>query len=545
MSGLTLAALLAADAGGYGAAAAAWQQLATRVDDAAEQLIRGTRELEDAWPLGPASQAAHDKTARLRAEVSNTYNPARRVGQALREHADALPGLQQNARSIIDEAAAAGIAVDAATGTVTAPASMYQTSAPHTVAQTVNAYVHQLSGVLTAAAELDARTANAINANLPDPATGFGGLSLRPVSKEDLEAQKGRSPAEVAAWWNSLTPEQQEQAIADHPQLVGWLDGVPATDRDVANRIVLDRRVNELQTTEDAYRRRIAELEAMRPDPYSPEANELYQLRQEVAAIDKEQAKVDSVQRALDKLGDKGLLLGFDAEPGRDGRAIVAVGNPDTAKHTAVWVPGLGTEMDDTAGNVNRVKNLQEAADGLTPEPNDVATVMWLGYDAPELDSVVGSGRSEQGGPLLDRYVDGLRATHTGGPQHVTVAGHSYGSTVVAEAALRGDGLAADDIVTAGSPGMHTNRAEDLQIDPRHVWAGSADGDHVSGAGGSVWGVHDNEPSDGDFGANRYATDTEGHSAYWTPGTESLLNQARVVVGQYGAVTLEHGSAPQ
>jgi hypothetical protein len=223
----------------------------------------------------------------------------------------------------------------------------------------------------------------------------------------------------------------------------------------------------------------------------------------------------------------------------------VAVGNPDTAKHTAVWVPGLGTELDDTAGNVNRVKNLQEAADGLTPEEGDVATVMWLGYDAPELTTVGGYGRSEQGGPLLDRYVDGLRATHTGGGQHVTVVGHSYGSTVVAEAALDGDGLAADDIVTAGSPGMHTDRAEDLQIDPRHVWAGHAEGDPVSGAGGSIPGVHNNEPSDGDFGANRYTTDTHGHSDYWQQGSESLLNQARVVVGQYDQVGLEHGSAPQ
>jgi hypothetical protein len=56
---------------------------------------------------------------------------------------------------------------------------------------------------------------------------------------------------------------------------------------------------------------------------------------------------------------------------------------------------------------------------------------------------------------------------------------------------------------------------------------------------------HDNEPSDADFGANRDTTDTHGHSAYWTPGSESLGNHARVVVGQYGAVGLEHGSAPQ
>jgi hypothetical protein len=115
------------------------------------------------------------------------------------------------------------------------------------------------------------------------------------------------------------------------------------------------------------------------------------------------------------------------------------------------------------------------------------------------------------------------------------IEGHSYGSTVVAEAALRGDGLDADDILTAGSPGMHTDRAADLQIDPRHVRAGQADGDHVAGVGGSIWGAHGNEPSDKDFGANRYVVDTEGHSAYWTPGTESLRNQALVVVGQYDA----------
>jgi hypothetical protein len=170
---------------------------------------------------------------------------------------------------------------------------------------------------------------------------------------------------------------------------------------------------------------------------------------------------------------------------------------------------------------------------------------MWLGYDAPELLTVLGSGRSEQGGVALNRFVDGLRATHDRGPSHVTAIGHSYGSTVVAEAALRGDGLAVDDIVTAGSPGMHTDRAEDLQIDPRHVWAGHAKGDPVSGWGGSIWGVHDNEPSDKDFGANRYVVDTEGHSDYWRPGSESLLNQAHIVVGQYDKVTLEHGSAPR
>ena len=98
VTGLTLQMLLAADAGAFTAAAQAWQAMAEDLDNAAEDLIRGTRDLEDAWPSGPASQAAHEKAARLRAEVSNTYNPCRRIYQALQEHADTLPGLQQIAR---------------------------------------------------------------------------------------------------------------------------------------------------------------------------------------------------------------------------------------------------------------------------------------------------------------------------------------------------------------------------------------------------------------------------------------------------------------
>ena len=124
----------------------------------------------------------------------------------------------------------------------------------------------------------------------------------------------------------------------------------------------------------------------------------------------------------------------------------------------------------------------------------------------------------------------------------ITVLGHSYGSVVVGEAASHGDGLAVDDVITAGSPGMSVNTAWDLHLDPRHVWAGGAADDPMTGGPGSIPGVHDNEPTDQDFGANRYHVDTSGHSGYWEPDSVSLRNQAAVVVGQYDLVTLDHGS---
>jgi hypothetical protein len=528
MSALTLEHLLTADASPWHAAAGAWRQLSTGLDDAAEQLIRGTRGLEDSWPLGPASEAAHTRTEHLEAEVGNSYNPARRIYDVVDRHAHGLTELRAQAEAIVASAQAAGLTVHPATGDVTAPASAYLGGNLDHTARAIAAVLAELQQILVRARDLDASTANAITVNLPAPRTGFGQLTLPPVSRDALAAQAGRPPADVRAWWESLTPAQQEQAIVDHPDLVGWLDGVPATDRDTANR-------RRLAGDRQRLAERQAALEARGTgDPAV--AEELKRVKAQRAALDK-------VDNRLAQIGPTGLLLGID--PAGDGKAVVAVGNPDTARHTAVWVPGLGTEMADVPGNVTRVLNLQQAADALTPEPGDVATVMWLGYDAPETNfSVVGSERAEQGGAALDRYVDGLRATHDPGPSHLSVEGHSYGSTVVAEAALRGDGLAADDILAAGSPGMHTDKAADLRIDPRHVWAGQAEGDLVAGAGGSIWGVHGNEPSDEDFGGNRYAVDTEGHSAYWQAGSTSLRNQAAIVAGLYGLVELEHGQAP-
>ena len=439
---------------------------------------------------------------------------------------------------------------------------MYQaSSAPHTIAQLVNSYVHQLTGVLDQAVALDERTTTSINLNLPDAETGFGRLSLPPVSRATLEGQRGRPPRDVNAWWLTLTPEQQEQAIADYPELVGWLDGVPAADRDTANRLFLSQRQAQLQSLKDDYLRRIAQLQAEQPSLYSEKGMELSSLLQELGALNAAQAKLAPVEAALAKLGDKGLLLGID--PTGDGRVIIAVGDPDVARHTAVWVPGLGTTLEGSTGdNVERMLNLRERADLMTPtQANDVSTIMWLGYDAPELTTVAFEQRSRDGAGPYTQFMDGMRATHQSGDLHLTAMGHSYGSTVVGEAALTGR-LPVDDIITAGSPGTHAGNASQLMADPRHVWAGSAHNDPVSKpevvgkyvvavpivgswiAAGYADG-HGISPHEADFGANRYIVDTSGHSNYWDPDTVSLKNQAAIIMGAYDRVTLEHGRAPR
>ncbi|KWX08700.1 hypothetical protein TR74_13775, partial [Carbonactinospora thermoautotrophica] len=328
----------------------------------------------------------------------------------------------------------------------------------------------------------------------------------------------GTDPQRVADWWKGLSEAEREQYLHAYPDRVGMLDGLPAVARDEANRSLLEQRLAELRG---------------RRDRLSGEEEKILR--------GLEQIETQLERSALDPKALPLYVLGLDTRG--DGRAIVAVGNPDTAKHTAVVVPGLGTELNDIGGQIGRARRLARAADDMTPERGDVAAIAWLGYDAPELHNVAGGGRAETGAPELDRFVDGIRAVHGSEHRHVTVVGHSYGSTVVGEAAKRPGGLAADDLIVAGSPGMRVDNIDQLQIERRHVWAGSAEGDRVSGFLGNF--SHGPEPHEKDFGANRYVVDTEGHSDYWKDNSESLRNQARIVVGKYQEVSLEHGERPE
>jgi hypothetical protein len=226
------------------------------------------------------------------------------------------------------------------------------------------------------------------------------------------------------------------------------------------------------------------------------------------------------IQDELTALNDRRpLLLGLEADSA-DGKAIISPGNPDTADHTAVWVPGMGTNLASTADNLDRIDRLQRQADlvAARKKEGDVAVVMWLGYDAPEgVSTAASSTRAEQGAPALDTFVDGLHATHGPGPEHITAVAHSYGSVLTGHAAADPRGLHVTDIVTAGSPGMDTSDfrpfaapVSDLHIDPRHFWAGAAADDPVPWLPG-----HGPHPEEAAFGGNVYKVDTSGRSNYW------------------------------
>nr|WP_256338308.1 alpha/beta hydrolase [Streptomyces sp. KS_5] len=107
-----------------------------------------------------------------------------------------------------------------------------------------------------------------------------------------------------------------------------------------------------------------------------------------------------------------------------------------------------------------------------------------------------------------------------------------------------GSGLGADDVVAVGSPGMTVDEAEDLQMDPEHVWVGTAQDDAV--ASNTSHYTLGRAPTLGGFGGNNFEVDTHGHSGYWDSGpygpSESLDNQGAIIAGRQPTEAPKEGS---
>ncbi|WP_157963577.1 alpha/beta hydrolase [Actinocorallia populi] len=363
----------------------------------------------------------------------------------------------------------------------------------------------------------------------------------------------GCGAAEVRKWWELLGREQRRLYVLAFPALIGWADGVPAAARDKANRTVLERRLEQLR-----------ESPAGSLTPFEArDLRRLERLADKLASVERDTGQKayllglsSTLAGPWDGPGEKPLLpdsiprLVTDPTPGPDGRVIIAIGNPDRSRHTGIYVPGTTAQLDNIDGDVERVVNLWKQSQNYVFK-DAVSTVMWLGYDAP--DGIVADATRDQyadaGAPKLRGFVNGIRAGQDAPKAHVTVIGHSYGSVVVGEAAKKRD-FAADDIVVAGSPGMHVGKAAELGIGAERVWAQAAEGDPVPNAGRMGHGRPDPEkrwgfvgnpmplvPSDDQFGGQILETDTQGHSEYWNEGSKSLDNQVKVMVHTHGNST--------
>ncbi|GAA2712535.1 hypothetical protein [Actinoplanes palleronii] len=195
MSGLTLPDLLEFDAGPWHSAADGWSRVARGLDTAADQLITGTRDLGAVWPDGTGSTAAQQKAATLRAELDNTYPPAKRLADAFDQHAYAMKGLRSQAEGIVASARAAGYTVDTTAVTITAPASAYLGGNLDRTGRETGVLLNDLRSVVEYARAQDDATAATINGNVPSPQTGFGASPPGATARAEELARKLMDPA--------------------------------------------------------------------------------------------------------------------------------------------------------------------------------------------------------------------------------------------------------------------------------------------------------------------------------------------------------------
>jgi len=215
-------------------------------------------------------------------------------------------------------------------------------------------------------------------------------------------------------------------------------------------------------------------------------------------------------------------------EPGERGRAVVSLGDPATARHVAVLVPGAGIDLHtlhDPANPRNRPFGWAEALRDASP---DTAVVLWVGYPTPEgVDLDAATGRLARSG--VPALVEEVTALHRANPAAgLTVIGHSYGTVVVALAARA---LPADDIALLASPGARADDVADLHTSAR-VWAARAADDWIRLMPHVRLGDlgHGGDPAAPDFGARLLPTDgVHGHDGYLVPGSPTLTALATVL----------------
>ncbi|MBX3193602.1 MAG: hypothetical protein KF727_00700 [Microbacteriaceae bacterium] len=343
----------------------------------------------------------------------------------------------------------------------------------------------------------------------------------------------------VAGWWAAADANARLRLIAEAPQLVGNLEGVPYAVRDAANREVLTAESTSLSARVAGGAEGRAVLEQLKA--------RLHMVQQVEAAL---------------QTGDSGLprtLIGFSAEDG--GRAVIAVGDLETADYVSVLVPGMfysvDSEIGSWAGAADQLAVDQAAwLERLTPAQHagaaaTVATVAWIGYQTPTVVNIASLDLAEDGSAALTASLRGLEATRGDRPApYLSVLAHSYGATA-ALLALERDDISIDALAMVGSPGSPAASVGSLHVRDGNVWVADAALDPVSSTG-----VFGSQPLSSEYGAHRFgvggAVDpftgrvldgSVGHVDYFTAGSESFRNMALIGIGAGAYVLGPDGSS--
>ncbi|MFD7097695.1 alpha/beta hydrolase [Streptomyces xanthophaeus] len=596
----------------YTEAATAWAEASTRADAARDRIsMQMIKQLEE--QKGVTAVAVKDRLVRLDRNFDFIHTECGLIRTTLSSLAHELGEEQTRLNAALDEASSRSYTVHAdgsvqypeggenmitkqpiPGGTVRGvarlldppigqlgqtPPGLINPNPHHAVAAEI---ANRIAGALAAAVDVDTRFTRILNrlkapdglevtdATWADAAGDAAAVRAEATDYLRDTIPEKSSPADRASWWKGLSDDQRAELLAVYPDVIGNLDGIPATVRHDANQDNLQMLIGKLSGQDDEKSQtQLAGMRSLHDQMWNPKP-----------------------------LEPPMYLLGIGDQGG--GRAIVAFGNPDTSRNVSAYVPGLGTALDSHFAR-NDVQRARDTAMGAQEHDPSSAAIVWLGYDAPQLPAdelldnldVMSEDHARAGAPAYNQFMAGISATNENADPHVTALGHSYGSLTVGQAAQLNGGIpGADDIILVGSPGTGAQHADQLNVGKEHVYVGASDHDPVSmlpnktesngmlsGAGGGLLSggipgalvggtigyfvgdalTDDNQiyfgmdPANKDFGANRFRVDDgpmpvigggglmDAHSNYFNPNKdpESADNIALIIAGKPGDITTE------
>ena len=439
--------------------------------------------------------------------------------------------------------------------------------------QSIEFSVNRLVGQAVDLANTADTTLNARLKTVGTPGSTAKSTSTQTHDLSDAEQKKFKNmtPEERARYWSQQSEAQKQHLCYTYPDLIGNADGVEGWARDRANRKRLPNLKKEAEDNVSKY------TELMK-NPWIDSNTRAYYLS-ELDKAEKAVKAYDIVQKQVKKgisledyqhgkEGDPVSLLTLQNDGGRV-KAAMGKGDVDHAKNVATFVPGIGTTVEGSMVEYMRqTKNLRRAAMAQgNLALSDVATVAWLGYDAPgefdlkkhpeDVPGIISPFLAQAGSDRLVGFMNGMQASreYGAGDAHMTLVGHSYGSSTSGMAATKVKYGVIDDLVLFGSPGMGTYDVKNYHVDQNHLWvSGVPKGDSVQGAGafrGGIVGSLGKNPMDSDSGFSHLSDDATGspkynkdapasklsnfnfdnHSIYLEDGTETLQDIGRVVAG--------------
>ena len=351
--------------------------------------------------------------------------------------------------------------------------------------------VDKIKEIVKQANQVDRNLCEALSNINNDRYTDGDGANNKVIGVPDFP-QPNWTPSQNAAWWKSLSYEQQQFLINRRPDDIRHLDGLPAVARDKANHHALHGYLH----ADGKYRQgalKDAEEEAIEAQKEFDKApldgkrhlakerlDRATEALEDLIAID---SQTDDMTRRRKGL-PPAYLLDFDYDKKyQRTTAIVSSGNPDTATHVSTLVPGIGTNVRGDLGyymEFNERLRKQTAYAGI--DPNNVATISYLGYVAPKNSIPDGGiiqasdiGYANRAAPKLAQFEEGLRASAEANNHNFvnTLIGHSYGSTTSGKSMTLVAPGTVDRFIMCGSPGSGVQSIDEYNVPKEHVYVSS------------------------------------------------------------------------